>query len=461
MKNKPLPSEPEAEKSVLASILNDPSCAEEVALALMPGDFYLEKHQNIMAAAYSLLSDGITPDLISLEAELRDAGHMKNGLSASYLSNLMDNQPVSTNLAHHINLLRSASARRQVIVKANELLKTAYDDSDISNIERKTAQAFQSIKFALDQNQTQGRESFSARDLVTTDFPEPKWAIPGLLVDGFTFLVGRPKQGKSMLALNIALSVACGGKALSSIDVMQGTAIYLALEDPWRRLKSRTLQMISENQAPSDLLLFNEWPRIDEGGSEQLEKEMAKHSNLRLVIIDTLQKVKGQNNNRSNAYEHDYRQVANLKTLADRAGVAMLVVHHLRKMQSADIFDQVSGSLGLTGAADSTLILDRKTGQADAVLHVTGRDVESAEYALRFDPQFLTWTLLGNADEVQSTEQRQAVYDCIKEYGHSITPKEISAATEIKERNLFKILKGLMLDGTIKKVGRGSYISLK
>lgn len=443
---------------MIASILIDPTCAQEVALKIGQEDFYSEKNQKIMAAVYALLDDGLSVDLVSLEAKLRESGHLNNGLSVAYLTELKYNWPASPNIDHHIALVKRAAARRRIIIEANELSKSAYDDLDIGRIKKRTQQAFKSIDLALNESQNTGRESFSAHDLLKTEFPEPKWAIPGLLVDGFTFLVGRPKQGKSMLALNIALAVAYGGKALGSIQVDQGKVIYLPLEDPWRRLKSRTLQMIGESSAPADLLLFNSWSRADEGGLEQLAKEISRHSNLRLVIIDTFQKIKGQNTNRANAYEHDYQQVANLKALADHAGVALLVIHHLRKMQSSDIFDQVSGSLGLTGAADSTLILDRKTGQADAVLHVTGRDVESAEYALKFDPQFLSWTLIGDASEVRSTEQQQAVYDCIKGYGHPISPNEIENVTGIKRRNIYKILSALQKDGSIQKVGRGNYI---
>ena len=107
---------------------------------------------------------------------------------------------------------------------------------------------------------------------------------------------------------------------------------------------------------------------------------------------------------------------------------------------------------------DSTIILDRKTGQADAVLHVTGRDVESVEYALKFDPRSLCWTLLGDARTIKTTEQQQAVHDCIKEYANPISPTEIERITGIKRRNIYKILSSLQKDGSIQKAGRGSYI---
>ena len=109
--------------------------------------------------------------------------------------------------------------------------------------------------------------------------------------------------------------------------------------------------MIGDAEPPAGLIMFNEWPRMDAGGLQQLEKEISQHNDLRLIIVDTFQKVKGQNKNKATTYEHDYDQVADLKALADRAGIAMLVAHHLRKIASEDIFDQVSGSLGLTGAA--------------------------------------------------------------------------------------------------------------
>ena len=322
------------------------------------------------------------------------------------------------------------------------------------------------VESVLKRKKNQAKEiptvrSISAKDLMTMDLPEPKWIIPGIVVDGLTFLVGKPKHGKSIAVLNIALAVASGGKALGAIDLEQGTAIYLALEDVPRRLKSRIQKMLVDGPAPENLMLYTQWPRMGEGGLARLEEEIAKYSNIRLVIIDTLQMIKPHNTNRKSVYEHDYEAVAAIKKrIADRFNIAVLLVHHLRKSTADDVFDTVSGSLGLTGAADSTMILERITGQADAVLHVTGRDVESKEFALSFQPDILSWQLLGEATKVKASENHQAVFDCILESEKPISPKEIEQRTGISYKNVTRALKALQRDGSIQKQDRGMYIPL-
>lgn len=446
----------EAEKTILSTALNNPECIPQIAELLEPEHFYSNKNQKLFAAIIELFQNGAPVDAAALVPKLTP-GHTENGMGA-YLSRVLD-EPVSHDISYHAGLILRAETLRRVRAEAIRLKEFAEKENDPAKILNSAAKAFSSIQRTVEAIPSKGRpKCFTACDLMKTAFPEPKWAIPGLLVDGFSFLIGRPKQGKSLLALHTGLSVAYGGKAIGSIDVEPGQAIYLALEDPWRRLKSRMCQMLDAADPPQDLILFNEWPRIDAGGLEQLEREMKKHDRLRLVIIDTFQKIKGENRLKHSVYEHDYAQVAALKSLADKAGVAMLVIHHLRKAQAEDIFDQVSGSLGLTGAADSTLILDRKTGQADAVLHVTGRDVESAEYALRFDPRYLSWNLLGEASEIQSTEQQQAVYDALKTFDNPISPKQLQEVTDLKYRNVMKILHKLVSEGAVQQVGRGRYV---
>jgi hypothetical protein len=300
---------------------------------------------------------------------------------------------------------------------------------------------------------------FSANELMKIDFPEPKWAIPGILPEGLNIFAGKPKHGKSILALNTAIAIASGVKALGKINVVQGEVIYFALEDTPRRLQNRLEMMLADPlKAPSQLYLHTECPRMDDGGLKYLEQTIGDLQNLRLVIIDTLAKFRPVKQNRNkNAYDTDYEHISRIKSLADKYSVSILLIHHLRKSDSEDIMDTFSGTFGLTGSADGLIALVRKTSQADAVLHITGRDVESADYAIKFDPNFLKWNLIGDAQEVKSTKKRQKLYNALKEATEPLGPKELSEMTELSTKYIKNTLPSLMKEGNIIKVSYGKY----
>jgi len=296
----------------------------------------------------------------------------------------------------------------------------------------------------------------TAAELMEKIFPEPRWAIPGILPEGLNLLAGKPKKGKSIFALNIGLSIALGGLALGKIPVEQGAVMYLALEDTERRLQKRIKQMMPYSEAPAALHLFTKWPRMDAGGLELLEAKISEIPNIRLIIIDTLQKFRNPTKGNANLYVEDYETVTKIKDVADRMGVCILLIHHLRKAESNDIFDTLSGSLGLTGGTDGNLVMESTKG--NTTLHITGRDVEGIELAMELDTQMLAWRLLGERAEVKSTNDQQRIYNALKESAEELTPKELSEITGFKDFHVKKILGKFVEDGSIKKTGHGKYI---
>jgi len=300
--------------------------------------------------------------------------------------------------------------------------------------------------------------TFNAGELMTMQLPEPKWAVPDILPEGLNILAGKPKMGKSVLSLNIALAIAAGGKALGKIDVEKGAVLYLALEDTKRRLQSRIKAMLQDRPAPENLYFETVWPKIDKGGLVKLDKKIQGIPNLRLLIIDTLKKIKPIENGRNrNPYDIDYENISAVKTLADKFNLCILLIHHLRKTESDDVMDDFSGTFGLTGAADGLLALKRKTGQSDAELHLIGRDVDAAEYALKYHPDIWTWELLGDAQEVKKTKNLQATYNAIKQSEKTLSPKEIAEISGVKYWTIISNLKSLTSDGSIQKIGKGEY----
>ena len=298
----------------------------------------------------------------------------------------------------------------------------------------------------------------TAYELMKMDFPEPTFVVPGIIPEGLTIFGGKPKHGKSILATNLAVAITAQcGMALEQIPLNGGAVLYLALEDNNRRLKSRIKRMLAiDEEGSPNLHLFTEWKRMGQGGMKALDEKISSIKDLKLVIIDTFVKMRPITKANGNQYEVDYENVSRLKDLADKHGVSFLLIHHLRKMDAEDPFDTFSGSLGLTGAADNMLVMMKDSRKT--VLHVRGRDIEDASLAIELDSERLSWRLLGDASEVQSTRNQQEVFDTLKAATDPMGPQDIADATGQKTINVKKILRKLLSEGSIGKAGHGKYI---
>ncbi len=275
---------------------------------------------------------------------------------------------------------------------------------------------------------------FTLPELLARRLPPIEWAIPDILPEGLTILAGKPKLGKSWLALGMALTVASGGVALGTYPVTQGEVLYLSLEDNERRLQSRAKQLLASMSSVPDTIAFElRWPRLDQGGLIYLEQYLQTHPQVRLVVVDTWARVSPKSTNRQRSqYEDDYEALTPLKYLADTYRVSILAIHHLRKMRGDDVLDEITGSIGLTGVVDGALILKRERGQHDATLFVTGRDIEQEQqFALRFDPLTAMWTLVGSAEEVRRTKERQEILDLLSEQlPEGMTARQVAEALD-------------------------------
>jgi hypothetical protein len=293
---------------------------------------------------------------------------------------------------------------------------------------------------------------FSLRDLLVWELPAVRWAVPETLPEGLTLLAGKPKLGKSWLALSLALSIAAGGVALGTHPVARGDVLYLALEENARRLQARARQLLtSMTKVPNGLDFALEWPRLAEGGLSCLENYLKTHPDTRLLVIDTWAKVAPRTDTRRcTQYEGDYDALSPLKRLAETYHVSILAVHHLRKTGASDVLDEITGSTGMTGAVDGTLILKRERGQQDATLFVTGRDIErEQELALRFDATTALWSVLGSAEEVGRTQARQEILALLREQPEGMTPREIAGGLEKNYHTTRSILRKMEETGEV------------
>ena len=215
--------------------------------------------------------------------------------------------------------------------------------------------------------------------------------IDGLLYAGAYILAGAPKIGKSFLVAQIAYHVSTGRK-LWDFEVHQGTVLYLALEDDYQRIQSRMFMMYGVNDTPN-LYFATAAGKVGNGLDEQLENFMREHPDTKLIIIDTMQKIR-ELGVEAYSYASDYEIIGRLKQFADKYCICVLTVHHTRKQPAGDAFEMISGTTGLLGCADGSLLMQKKKRTAlEATIDVVGRDQQDQILYLKKDPETQIWNL--------------------------------------------------------------------
>lgn len=313
------------------------------------------------------------------------------------------------------------------------------------------------------------------------EFDPLQWSVPGILPEGYCMIVAPPKAGKSWWVANIGLSCATGGKALGVIDVEERPVLYFALEDGDRRLKSRFKTIMHNDTIPREMNRvlevrdLNEMIIIAEYFQDQRAGLLPP-----LIIVDTLGKVNPGRGANQSSYDADYSVGSRLQNLAKRVpGCTVLAVHHTNKGEHEDFLNAVSGTQGVTGACDAVIVMKRARKSDDAVLSITGRDIEhEAEYAIKNDGG--RWVLHGDSlqsaeDAAQEVKAAQAEAAVTAKYGDRtnavleavneitddgkefITAKEIAEELGINNNDAGTYLRRLEKKGQILKHGRGSY----
>jgi len=312
----------------------------------------------------------------------------------------------------------------------------------------------------LGEQPSEAPAAISASDLVHMELPAISFVVPGLIPEGVTLLAGRPKLGKSWLCLDLAIAVASGGYVLGSIKVDPHEVLYIALEDNLRRLQSRLRKLLGEDSPPPGLNFNLQWPRLDpvSGGLKQLNAWVRAHPACRLIVIDTFARVKAVAQLGTPIYDADTTALTGIQTLAGQNGIAVVLVHHTRKAASDDPLDAVSGTLALTGVADTTLILKRTSTRAKAELYVTGRDVREQNLALNWGEDTATWAIMGDAEDYALSEDHQMVLSILDDAEGPMSPSLIAGELGLKQTVVNKLLRRMLDKAEIKKIDRGKYV---
>jgi len=301
---------------------------------------------------------------------------------------------------------------------------------------------------AMEMNSSVSLSGITAAELSTKEFPPLEWVVDGILPEGSYLLSARPKVGKSWLALQICLAVAYGEQVLGR-EVKQGKAIYLALEDNERRLQSRLWQLRPAGFVTHDLILHTKWPRFKDGGVEALIKAIEEYK-PRVVVIDTLAKVRTPNGRNSGIYEADYATLAPLTEVANRYRTTILIIHHNRKGKAeTDPLEQISGSLGLAGAVDGALIIDGNRGDPSYNLSLIGRDIPNDDDLAISLQNNGRWVVLGAAKEIFISTERQAVKELLILHPGGLKPSEVADLTGKKAGGVRKLMNAMAKDGQL------------
>jgi hypothetical protein len=290
---------------------------------------------------------------------------------------------------------------------------------------------------------------WTADVLLSTELPEQRWAVPGLLPAGLVVLAGAPKVGKSWLLLDLCLRVAMGSRVLGVCPVEPGPTLYLALEDTPRRLQSRSRMLLKpDEEAPSTAHLHTSWPRMGEGGADLLRDFLAAHPDTRVVAVDVLSRIRDLAGADRGQYDADYEAMTAFKRIADDFGVCVLVNHHDRKAKAEDWLTTVSGTRGVTGAADAVMLLTKPRGTADGLLSITGRDVEEDRHALKFDKG--QWAMLDGPVQAYTTPETRARILAVLTKTPDLRPVDVADRLDgLSRENIRRTLARMVEDGQV------------
>ena len=254
-------------------------------------------------------------------------------------------------------------------------------------------------------------QTITCEEIMNTPLEPIEYCVDNLIAQGLYILAGAPKVGKSWLVLDICLSIAKGEKILGQ-KTQKGTALYLCLEDSYIRIQNRLYEITDE---PTENLHFAVMAdSIGNGLELEIEKFKSEHTNLKIVVIDTLQMIRDTTDN---GYSSDYKELSVLKGLADKLAIAIVLVHHTRKCRDTDPFNMISGTTGISGCVDGSMVLiESKRGSRTAKLYCVGRDIENKEINLQFDSNFKKWLVTDKSTQSQQKENifLTVVYTYIK-----------------------------------------------
>ena len=259
--------------------------------------------------------------------------------------------------------------------------------------------------------------SITAAELDKMDIPPIEWIVEKILPVGLSMIGAPSKYYKSYMALGLCVSICTGGKFLG-FDCTQHACLYLDLESTKRRPKNRLNQILgSSGKKPDNLYIITGTDgvgRIGKGFEQQIEYQLAEHPDIKLIVVDVFHIIRQPAKRKQSGYDRDYEDFKVLKQIADQYNKGLMLIHHTRKMKDpSDVFNELSGSVGVMGALDCAWVITKEDRYSEeGTLHITGRDMESQQLKIKFNKKRFQWEFIGTAEDVE--QQR-----LLKEYEDS------------------------------------------
>lgn len=301
----------------------------------------------------------------------------------------------------------------------------------------------------------------SGSQLEKMDIPPIVWIVKDLIPIGLGILGAPPKYFKSFLALGLCINVSLGEPFLG-YDTVKSDVLYFDLESTKRRPKDR-LQKIMGDDFPDNLYIVTGEQDVRDlanGFLDQLGETLDNKPNIKLVIIDVYQKIRPAQKSNKNAYDRDYDDLSGLKKFADERSICILLIHHTKKGKESDVFDQMSGSTGLNGAMDLSIVITKDDRYSDdAVLNITGRDIESKRLRIKFNKDTFQWEYVGDFDTIEAMKMKYAyennpitlvIKQCLENAAKNNVECKMSAKDLIDYSNTFT---NYPIEDTPQKVG--------
>ena len=392
------------EQYVVGALLIEGSAIFAIDGIVTAEDFQSEPCRVVYEAAKALSGEGKSVDPASISEWAR---RNERTLTIDFLKQSMEIVPQGGSVSEYAHRLAEESRTRRIKATAAQIQfdNTSTADELLDKIQTMAAEQ------ATETAKKPGLMVTSAQDLQTADLPHTVFMITGILPEGTSILSAASKIGKSWMVLDMGLCIA-GGTPFMGKDVQQCGVLYLALEDSLSRLQDRMNKILSGRKAPRQFYFATEAPTLDNGLLDALDGHLNQFPETKLVIIDTLQKIRGRALPRESSYEQDYREMGTVKSFMDKRGVSVLFVHHNRKMKDeSDSFNMISGTNGIMGAADTIwVIIKNNRADSEATLHITGRDVMQTDTVITFDKSSWKWKPVGSLDLLTAQRERLA-YD--------------------------------------------------
>ncbi len=454
----------EAEEAVLGSMLINPEAVERVRRILVDRNFYIARNAWVFAAMVAMRERQEPIDLVTITRELQARGQLDELGGPAYISQLM-NVPTALHAEGYARIVKRLSVRRGMLEILSDGAQAAWDESgDEIAVLCDLGNRLSMLRLATMAQLSNENAIMSWSDILHTEWPTPTWIVPEMMTTGLGWLSGKPKTGKSWMALQLACAKATGGR-IFNLAISPGRVLYCALEDTPRRIKDRALKQRWPANVAVDWMFNAEFEReignIAQGGADKLAYWIVKQ-NYKLVIIDTFNRAIGKyfKSGEINDSSVVGRSIDRLQVIGLENDASILTLDHHGKAVSNEGGDPVSdmlGSIAKGGTADFSWSLYRERGKSGARLQITGRDVEEKDLLLNWDGEIGTWQYEGDGSTMRMSLRREEILDFLKRNGRSMI-QTVADGTGQPKSHTSERLKALVGSGLVTRIEEGANV---